>query len=408
MKPPKSLKELLQIARKGESDTVLLLEHPGQGNHLLYDAIAAMHNTTGGMVLVGIGKDGLLRGLSQDCVREIKAGLLPQRFFPPLPGCSAEHIPLENLTFISVISVEPGIVSPVANPLTGLFPVRIKRARDGQRVYDIYSYTFTEIAERFWGRAIPYSQMPLHHCPYPESVDLERAGILLRSVNAARQDSGILEIFSTQGDFMPFAGKRVKEFCDLGFVMRVRGKNYLTIAGALFLMHRPQDKIPHAYISFRDSPGQHPCVIDGPVQAMLLKAIQSLAPHISHLNFEARNGIIGAFTQAVVNAITHRDYAAREPIQISVFPGESVVIRNPCSLSADAFALARSGRSLIGNAPIHNAMRILKLATGQLHGTGLARIRRAADVYIHKEAKIGLEYVSGQQHPYFVVQIPLS
>ncbi|MEA3340283.1 MAG: ATP-binding protein [Chloroflexota bacterium] len=180
---------------------------------------------------------------------------------------------------------------------------------------------------------------------------------------------------------------------NLSLAREVDGDLYPTLAGLLFFARRPQQFIPHAYITALRFPGTSIDLdpsdqkrIEGPMQTMLEDAMRFLnvhlpTPHrIKGLEPEALHELpADALREALVNALAHRDYTIQGPVRVFIFD-DRVEIRSPGDLpntvTLEALTL---GIHVLRNPTLYNLFLRVGLVTDA--GSGIprmiARVRRA-------------------------------
>ena len=111
-----------------------------------------------------------------------------------------------------------------------------------------------------------------------------------------------------------------------------------------------------------------------------------------------------AIEEAVVNAVYHRDYEVREPIEIRIYQDEMLILSYPGpdrSVKLDALRKGRSNPRRYRNRRIGEFFKELQMTEGR--GTGIPKIKRA----MQDNGSPDAEFEFDEDHRYFQVRLPV-
>lgn len=225
-----------------------------------------------------------------------------------------------------------------------------------------------------------------------------------------------------RSDLLPESGKM--PFIDLCRQMRVVGgppESPLPInVGLLFFASDPTRFFPQAQIDVVLFPegkgGDHftEKTFEGPLGSMLREALAYLqsAVVVEHVRkrpdrAEAEryfNVPYAALEEALVNAVYHRSYQEREPIEVQVTPEEVTIASYPGpdrSISLDALRQGRAVAHRYRNRRIGEFLKELDLSEGR--GTGIPKILQA----MQRNGSAEPQFETDEDRSYFVARLPL-
>lgn len=188
--------------------------------------------------------------------------------------------------------------------------------------------------------------------------------------------------------------------------------------GLMFFCREPWRFFPATQIDvvwFPDGPGGNRFtekVFRGPLSRMVREALDYI--HRNHVtetvikrpdrpeSTRIENLPFAAIEEAVVNAVYHRGYDVREPVEIRISPEELVVLSYPGPDRSLRLELLQSGRAVARryrNRRIGEFLKELDLTEGR--GTGIPKILRA----MRDNGSPPPEFDVGEDHSYFMVRL---
>ncbi len=300
------------IISHGESETVEFKRGLGERREIL-ETIVAFANRSGGIILIGVEDDGSVVGVSigkgtvESLVNDIR-----QLIDPPIVP-SIEVVRFEGKDII-VIKVPKGYDAPYF--YRGRAFVRIGKTNRMMSSKDIEYLMTKKILER----------TPLDSRPTNATLDEVNENAVRFFVDRARYARKLRIEFT---DIRDLAEK-------LGIIMN----NRLTLAGVLCFADNPQRHVPYAMIRagrFRD--GLTPIddqTIVGNIFELISEALKFIKKHINITYRVREDGSreeiweypLWSLREAIVNAVTHRDYGVPSPIYLRIYD-DRIEIENP-------------------------------------------------------------------------------
>ena len=190
--------------------------------------------------------------------------------------------------------------------------------------------------------------------------------------------------------------------------------------GLLFFNDRPHDFFPATQIDvvwFPDGPGGDQFEekeFRGPLSVILSEAIgfidrnylkETVVKHPHKPEAERFwNFPIGAIEEALVNAIYHRSYEEREPVEVRITPEELVVLSFPGadrSIRMEDFQKGQAVSRRYRNRRIGEFLKELDLAEGR--STGVPKILRA----MRQNGSPAAVFESDKERTWFLVRLPV-
>ena len=190
--------------------------------------------------------------------------------------------------------------------------------------------------------------------------------------------------------------------------------------GLLFFNDRPHDFFPATQIDvvwFPDGPGGdrfEEKEFRGPLSVILSEAIsyiernylkETIVKHPHKPEAERFwNFPIGAIEEALVNAVYHRSYEEREPVEVRITPDELVVLSFPGadrSIRMEDFKKGQAVSRRYRNRRIGEFLKELELAEGR--STGVPKILRA----MRQNGSPAPIFESDEDRTWFLVRLPV-
>lgn len=372
--------ELIKRISAGENLHTEFKEWPINNDDLSAEVVA-FANTDGGLLLLGVNKQGDITGVNEDADRTSQKidNVAYNNCEPPVTVIQ-EHMPTPEGNIVIAVGIPKGDQRPYRTN-RGVYYIRtFSGRRQASREELLRLFQATE--------SLYYDETPLFRSKY---ADLQE-----------RYIDELFKIASTQGiDTASIARERL--LLNWRLVTERSGSFIPTIAGSLFLAENPQMWLPYAYISALRIPGTDISVepqdqkrIDGNMRRMLEDAMRFLkihlaSPHrIRELQPEARPEFpVEALREVLVNALAHRDYTISAPIRLIVY-NDRVEIRTPGVLPNTVTVEALPyGVHVLRNPAIYNTFLRLGLVTDA--GSGIPRIIRLVREYTGQDVSMRLE-----------------
>ncbi|MBL7114037.1 MAG: putative DNA binding domain-containing protein [Bacteroidales bacterium] len=344
--------ELDQIIAQGEDYKI---EFKRGLNTDFKKELIAFANASGGRIFVGIDDDGSVPGVNINNRLRTKAQDFASQCDPPV------HINLEAFNNILIVTVPEGSNKPYR--CTNGFYIRVGAISQKLRTEEIIDFIQNEGRIRFDEQWQPKANF---------SEDFNQP---------------LLDSFLTKGKITPLLDFE-NILMNLGVVKQDNGIPIFNNAGILFFTADPVAVLPQAYVScvaFKGT-GKADILDQKDFSENIILNIENTLKFLErHLNKSARiEGIrredileipIVALREAVVNAVTHRDYletGAR--VMVEIFP-DRVEISNPGGLpkglNKNNFGKISLTRNPLIASLLHRIGYIEKL------GTGISRMRNA-------------------------------
>ena len=315
----------------------------GFGSRALQEAVAAFSNTDGGVVLIGVDDSGRVLGkqLTQGMEESIHQAIASIRN----PGRYALHQLVVDVVPVVVVSVERRIQG-FAQTSSGR--VLVRRGAMNAPLFDAELFEFVS------RRSLERFELSDAQVPYSEAD---------RDLIAEVADAFG---WSNESEYR----ERLSEH---GLLLGDEGR--LTVAGALYLLRRPEEVIAKAHIEifrYPDLESVNPdkrIEIRGPIHHQVAEAteqiVQELGSEVVVLGLrrhELPRLPKVVVREAVANAVAHRSYEASGTcIRIELRPGV-VVVSSPGSLPAPVTVENIRDAQSARNPKLIAAMRRFRLA----------------------------------------------
>lgn len=316
--------EITQIILKGETNTVEFkswIKSPKkQLIDLLVKEAVGLANTKGGIILVGVEDDGTVTG----CTSFDEQNLMESIFDKTMPNLftDIENIIVED-KHVLIISIEksPEIIATT----NGIVYRRLGKNTKPWYPSEYSSQMMSGFKGDYSARVVSDSNK--------EDIDFMEVGNLKRKLQSRDRNSTLYNL-----DDMAFLE-------NLELIKIIDGSVKLTVAGVLFTgtVSAMKKYLPQAEIlvlSYEEGKSEYTKRWD--LKIPLIQAIDRI-----HQIFEDRNSIenvqiglfklevrdypVNVFQEALLNALTHRDYDNPAPIIIKFYANE-IILENPGSL----------------------------------------------------------------------------
>jgi ATP-dependent DNA helicase RecG len=315
----------------------------GVSGRPLQEAVVAFSNAEGGVILIGVDDAGRVLGkqLTQGVEEAIHQAVATIRN----PGRYAVQELLVGQVPVTVVIVEPR-VQGFAQTASGR--VLVRRGATKLALFDAELFRF--VSERSL-----------------ERFELNDAGVIL-----ARADAGLLEELSSALGWEDGSEIQVR-LEEHGLL--VPQTDRLTIAGALYLLSRPDEVVAKAFVEVRrysDAESREPdkrIEITGPVHHQVAAATAQIAEELG-----SESVVLGlrrhdlprlprvVVREAIANAIAHRSYeAAGSCIRVEIRPGD-VTVSSPGSLPSPVTVENIRDAQSARNPKVISVMRRFRLA----------------------------------------------
>jgi len=378
--------ELRERIAKGE-DLHTEFKEVIESNEDLAKSIVCFANTDGGQIIIGVSKTGEVVGVENidETMRRVD-DVAFNRCEPPVTVV-IETITVENKTVL-VVNVPKGEQRPYRTQ-SGFYYIRTtNRCRQASRQELLRMFQATETI-------------------FFDETEIERAEIF---------DLEVSEFIKFVREFI---GVDIDEESDLRVKNLMRNLKIIsrrdkpTLTGLLFFGKNPQQFIPYArmvcaYIKGKDisvSPldkkdfqGRIQFILENTVNFLRIylreeHEIRGFEPE-AHLEVPEE-----ALREAIINAISHRDYTISAPIRILVFD-DRVEIHSPGKLpnTVTIESMRIGGAHVLRNPTIYNFFVKMGLVTDI--GSGVARLMRRV------KEKTGKEVLLEEKENEFLVIIP--
>ncbi|MEX0567817.1 MAG: RNA-binding domain-containing protein [Candidatus Njordarchaeota archaeon] len=297
---------------RGESETVEFKRSLGEKKEIL-ETVVAFANKNGGTILVGVDDDGTAVGvhigkgtiesLVNDICQSIEPSIIP----------SVEVVEFKGKNII-VIKVPKGYDAPYF--FRGRAYIRVGKTNRVMTSAEIEHLVSVKVLEK----------VHLDSRPTNSTIDEVDENVVRWFVEQAKFARNINIEFVSIEDFVE----------KLGVVVNGR----LTLAGVLCFSRNPQKHIPYAIIRagrFRN--GLTPIddqTMEGNVFEQISDALKFIKKHINITYRVREDGLreeiweypLWSLREAIVNAVTHRDYGVSSPIYIRIYD-DRVEIESP-------------------------------------------------------------------------------
>lgn len=316
--------DILQIIKEGETNTVEFkswIKTPKfkEMIELLVKEAVGLANTKGGVILVGVEDDGEITG----CVKFDMQNIIESIYDRTMPNlfCDIRCEEVNGLQILVIIVEKSPQIISTTNGIT--------YKRLGKNTKPFYAAEFS--SNRIEGFKGDYSAKIIESATY-EDIDFLEVENLKRKLKSRDKESTLYNLDDTS--FLK----------DLELIKIIDGEIKLTVAGLLFVgteeaiaKFLPQAEI--IVLTYKEGETEYSKRID--LKVPLVRAIDRIQQV-----FEDRNGVeniqvglfklevhdypINVFQEALLNALTHRDYDNISSIYIKFYPKE-IIIENPGS-----------------------------------------------------------------------------
>ena len=307
--------------------------------------IVALSNFQGGRLLLGVEDDETITGIQRDDLERWVMDTVFGRYVHPMIQPFYEEIRIDERRRVAVITITEGATKP--------YVVRHRR----QELVYVRMGSTSQLASR-------EQQMRLFSAGgmlYVESLPVSGSG--LRDLSKERLADYLTRIL-VLGDVPTSDTEWSERLCDLGFMVENEGRPVVcSIAGLVLFGYRPRRLLRQAGVRWMGFKGDDKAydalddqVIDGPLVALwrelpgggreiaekglIERLADAMRPFISEETGEIDDSMrrerrwhypIEALREAVVNAVTHRDWTRYEEIEVARYV-DRVEILSPGAL----------------------------------------------------------------------------
>ena len=307
--------------------------------------IVALANFQGGRLLLGVEDDETITGIQRDDLERWVMDTVFGRYVHPMIQPFYEEIRIDERRRVAVITITEGATKP--------YVVRHRR----QELVYVRMGSTSQLASR-------EQQMRLFSAGgmlYVESLPVSGSG--LRDLSKERLADYLTRIL-VLGDVPTSDTEWSERLCDLGFMVENEGRPVVcSIAGLVLFGYRPRRLLRQAGVRWMGFKGDDKAydalddqVIDGPLVALwrelpgggreiaekglIERLADAMRPFISEETGEIDDSMrrerrwhypIEALREAVVNAVTHRDWTRYEEIEVARYV-DRVEILSPGAL----------------------------------------------------------------------------
>ena len=341
--------DLKELIKTGEGQT---LEFKETSNGVKKE-IVAFANAIGGKILVGVDDSGNLKGLSNPDHHRTKVRQWSQNFNPPI------KIEIEEVANVLVVDV-PESNRPHSS--SGTFYRR--KGRDSQKLGQ------REIRDLLQAKGeLEWDEIVNDRFRYPEDFDQEEFDQFVEDAN----------ISNTIPQKNLLRNIRAAKFDEDGEIK-------ITNTGILFFAKNPKTFLPQAEIQCThwESEEKDSIIDRKKISEPMISAID-LALDFIEDNIGMRTVVRGrrrekipqvpepVFREALVNAVMHRDYDARnQNVKVNIYPSK-IIIRNPGGLLPGMTRKDLGKRSVWRNPTVADLLD--RVGFVERSGTGIKRIR---------------------------------
>ncbi|MDX1656011.1 MAG: putative DNA binding domain-containing protein [Candidatus Competibacteraceae bacterium] len=341
--------QLLNLIAKGEDSGQQLKADITNANALAAEMVA-FSNARGGRILIGVGDDGSITGLTRDDMgrlNQLVSNAASQLVRPPVNPLT-ENVALPE-GMVMVVQIEAGISKPYMDNEGRIW---VKSGADKRKV------TAREELQRL------YQSAALVH---GDEIPVAGAGI-------AELDRGYFADFLEQK-----LGERVDDL-ELGLPRLLENMNLmkggqLTVSALLLFGYRPQSRLPVFIVKAVAFPGTDIAALDyldsqdiaGRLSDVFHRTLNFILGNLRHRQAGQSVNSLGepeipriVFEELLANALIHRDYFVSAPVRVLVFD-DRIEIISPGHLPNNlTVANIRLGNSNIRNPVLASfATRIL-------------------------------------------------
>ena len=381
--------ELIELVKRGEDSRTQFKRNLANAESLAGD-IVAFSNCKGGRIVVGVGDDGQIAGLSPDDIRRINqlVSNAATNLVRPAVNPFSENVSTATGQVVMVVTIAEGLSIPHADN-NGVFWV--KSGADKRRVT-----SREEIQRMMQGAGLVHAdEVPVGGAAVAD-VDREHLGEFFAKQYGETLDEALVRDRVSTGQLLQNLG--------------LAREGALNLAGLLLFAANPQRFRPAFIVKAVSFIGDDPAGdkyrdsedIGGCIRSMHRGTMSFLTRNLRRLQGDQGFNSLGdleipvaALEEIVVNMLLHRDYFVTAPWRVMIFDNR-VEITSPGALPNNlTVENIRNGVSVIRN-PL-----IASYATKELPyrgiGTGVRRALAAAP---------GIELESNAGENLFTARIP--
>lgn len=300
------VKDLLKLLKKGEG---VKIEFKRKFTKEILKDICAMANSEGGYIIIGVDDEGNIVGCNKRMSNRIMTSI---KDLIPIPKIKIHSMNLDGKDVV-ILEVER---SERIVTIGGLAYVRIGT---GKRVLSV-----EELLTEFSERNLIFFDSLLSNVPFDDIKEE-----YLEWYFEKRKEVRGTERF----------GEIEKDVVASKIALKKDGKLFLTNAGVLFFLENPQDYFPQSTLRviFLDENMETKRIREftGPVWKQARDSFDFLISSLGSITI--RRGVEKvvlpeypeeALREAIINAVTHRNYLLHADIRILVFPNK-IIVRSP-------------------------------------------------------------------------------
>lgn len=343
--------EQFSAAFPSESEAVEFKQ--GLSTTALQESIVAFSNTQGGLILVGVRNDGRIVG--QDCTPAVVDRVTTTAHESHSPGSIAVRALTVDGRAVTAVGVAP-LREGFAQTSKGQVLVRIGTQRRALIGSELTRFMQERAASSFESVAL--------------GVPMTAAAPALRDRLAAQL--GIKDV-----------GALPQRLIERGLASREEGEVRLTVAGALYLLERPDEALGKAYIELLRFPAgsrdfDRRQEIRGPLNLQVEMATRAVQDElgVDHVVLGLRRHELPRLPERVVrevlaNAVAHRSYEQRgTPVRVELHP-DRVVVTSPGGLVAPVTVETMRDQHAARNNAVIRILRAFHLAEDSGKGVDL-------------------------------------
>ena len=362
--------EILELVANGENSGVEFKRDDLRPEQIARE-IVALANFQGGRLLLGVEDDGTISGVRRDDLERWVMDTVFGRYVHPMIQPFYEEVRIDGRRRVAVVTITEGTVKPY-----------VVGHRGQEQVYVRMGST-SQLASR-------EQQMRLFSAGgmlYVESLPVSGSG--LRDLSRERLADYLTTVLGLTD--LPTADAEWSErLCDLGFMVENPGRPAVcTIAGLVLFGYRPRRLLRQAGVRWMAFKGDDKAydalddqVIDGPLVALwrelssggreivekglIERLADAMRPFISEEAGEVDESMrrqrrwhypLEAVREAVVNAVTHRDWTRYEEIEVARYVDRVEIVSPGALQNSMTVQKMMAGRRSPRNLLISDVMR---------------------------------------------------
>ena len=362
--------QLLELIANGENSGVEFKRDDLRPEQIAKE-IVALANLQGGRVLLGVEDDGAITGIQRDGLERWMMDTVFGRYVHPMIQPFYEEIRIDERRRVAVITVTEGTTKPY-----------VVRHRGQEQVFVRMGST-SQLASR-------EQQMRLYSAGgmlYVESLPVSGSG--LRDLSKERLADYLTAVLRL-ADLPASDAAWCERLCDLGFMVEHEGRAAVcSIAGLVLFGYRPRRLLRQAGVRWMAFKGDDKAydalddqVIDGPLVArwrelpgggreivergLLERLADAMRPFVSEEAGEVDDSMrrerrwrypVEAVREAVVNAVTHRDWTRYEEIEVVSYADRMEILSPGALQNSMTVQKMLAGRRSPRNLLISDVMR---------------------------------------------------